>query len=94
MGSSAKSLSTRLTGSAGAAGTHSAETEVGKGRMVGSICPGIWGSGLRGRVTPTSGPAAGVSGKEGRVTGLPKSGSILTMPSGWKWTEVSCSCSW
>lgn len=93
-GSSAKSLSTRVLPSAAALGGHSAETELGKGRTVGSCSPGIWGSGLRGRVTATPWPPAGVSGKEGRVVGWPKAGSTLTVPSGWSWAEVSCSCSW
>lgn len=76
------------------AGGHLAETEVGKGRMMGSICPGIWGSGLAGRVTPTSGPPAGTSGKAGRVMGCPMAGSILTVPFGWSWAAVSWSWSW
>lgn len=80
-GSSAKTFSTRLVPSA--AGGHWAETVVGKAMMVGSIAPGIWGSGFRGRMTPTSGPPAGTSGKEGIVTGRSMAGSILTMPSGW-----------
>lgn len=63
MGSSAKSFSTRVSPATTAA--HWAETEVGRAWMLGSISPGIWGSGLRGRVTATSGPAAGTSGEGG-----------------------------
>lgn len=92
MGSSAKAFSTRLVPSA--AGGHWAEMAVGKASMVGSIFPGIWGSGFRGRVTPTSGPPAGTSGKEGRVMGWSIAGSILTMPSGWSWAVFSWSWSW
>lgn len=92
MGSSAKTFSTRLVPSA--AGGHWAETVVGKASMVGSIFPGIWGSGFRGRVTPTSGPPAGTSGKEGRVMGRSIAGSILTVPSGWSWAVFSWSWSW
>lgn len=87
-----KSFSTRVA--TATEGAHWAETEVGKALMVGSLPPGIWGSGLRGRVTPTSGPPAGTSGKEGRVMAWSIAGSILTMPSGWSWAAVSCSCSW
>lgn len=90
-GSSAKSFSSRWLSSPAVGAAQSAESVVGKGRMVGSVAPGIWGSGLRGRVTPTSGPATGTSGKEGMVTGWPRAGSTLTVPSGWSWAVVSCS---
>lgn len=90
--SSAKSFSTRSRPAFGTG--HWSETEVGKGSIAGSISPGIWGLGLSGRVTPSSGPPAGTSGKEGRVTGWPRAGSIVTMPSGWSWGAFSCSCSW
>ncbi len=90
MGSSVKSFSTRVF--AATEGAHWAETEAGKASMVGSLSPGIWGSGLRGKVTPTSGPPAGTSGMEGMVMGWPMAGSILTVPSGWSWGSVSCSC--
>lgn len=49
---------------------HSGDVVLGKGWMVGSLCPGIWGSGWNGRVEACSGPAAGLSGKDGRVMGL------------------------
>lgn len=87
--SSAKTFSTRVVPSA--AGAHWAETAVGKAWMVGSIISGIWGSGLRGRVTPTS--PVGTSGKAGRVVGWSMAGSVLTVPSGSS-CPVSCSCSW
>lgn len=87
MGSSAKSFSTRVSPAAG--GAHWAETEVGKGCTTGSVSPGIWGSGLRGRTTPTS--PTGASGKEGRVMGWSMAGSVLTVPSGWSWVVVSWS---
>lgn len=47
---------------------HSGAGLLGKGWMVGSFCPGIWGSrrnGGEGR----SAPAGGLSGKDGRVMG-------------------------
>lgn len=92
MGSSVKSFSTKVAPAT--AGVHWAETEVGKASMVGSVCPGIWGSGLRSRMTPTSGPPTGTSGKEGRVMGWSMAGSVLTVPSGWSWTSSSWSCPW
>lgn len=67
LGSSANRLFTRPVPAAGTG--HCADKEVGKAWMVGSVIPGILGSGLRGRVTPTSGPATGTSGNEGKVIG-------------------------
>lgn len=79
-GSSENSFFTRPLPTVGMG--HSAEREVGKAKTFGSVIPGILGSGLRGRVTPISGPPTGTSGKEGRVIGWPMAGSILIKPSG------------
>lgn len=88
MGSSEKTFSIRL--SPVAAGAQLGEIALGKGWMMGSICPGTWGSGLRGRVTPTSGPPAGTSGKEGRVMGWFMAGKYFTVPTGWSWAVAAC----
>lgn len=74
MGSSSKIFSTSVAPNTRE--VHWAEMEVGKAWMTGSI-------------SPTSGPATGTSGKEGRVMGWLLSGKIITMPSGWSWASFS-----